>query len=91
MQTPCRAFPLEPHFLFPGFQFLPPAVRAWAISWWPVGSFARRRKQSSPRERLWNVLEIELVSLAEIKLHFPDAALERERIGPLTKSFIATR
>src|SRR5207247_10104231 len=28
VQTPYRYFPLEPHFLFPGYQFLPLAARA---------------------------------------------------------------
>ncbi len=32
VQTPNRYFPLEPHFLLPGFQFLPHAARAYLHS-----------------------------------------------------------
>jgi len=90
MQTPNRNFPVEPHWLFPWFQFLPPAARAWVTGWWPLGNFTRLREKPY-RERLWNVLEIELVSLAELKLHFPDGEIRRERLGPLTKSYVFTR
>jgi hypothetical protein len=90
MQTPNRNFPVEPHWLFPWFQFLPPAARAWVTGWWPLGNFTRLREKPY-RERLWNVLEIELVSLAELKLHFPDGEIQRERLGPLTKSYVFTR
>ena len=90
MQTPNRAFPIEPHWVFPFFQFFPPATRAWITGWWPIGNFRGLRNKSA-RERLWNVLEIELVSLAELQLHFPDGELIRERVGPLTKSWVFKR
>ena len=90
MQTPNRTFPIEPHWLFPYFQFLPATARAWVTGWWPIGNFTKLRDKPY-RERLWNVLEIELVSLAELKLHFPDAEIQRERLGPLTKSYVFKR
>jgi hypothetical protein len=37
IQTPNRYFPIEPHMLFPGAQFLPSGVRARLIRRWPVG------------------------------------------------------
>lgn len=35
VQAPYRYFPVDPHWLFPWFQFLPPAVRAEVARWWP--------------------------------------------------------
>ncbi|MEN3361990.1 MAG: hypothetical protein V7637_5972, partial [Mycobacteriales bacterium] len=37
VQTPYRYFPIEPHWLFPGFQFIPPAGQAALSQWWPFG------------------------------------------------------
>ena len=56
VQTPNWAFPLEPHFLFPGFQYLPLAVRArlhhWRrLGWWdkaPSYSERARRGRVDP-------------------------------------------
>ena len=31
IQTPNRYFPIEPHFLFPLFQFLPISIRVWLV------------------------------------------------------------
>ena len=36
IQTPYRYFPVEPHWLFPGFQFLPLALRAEVARRWPL-------------------------------------------------------
>jgi hypothetical protein len=41
IQTPNRYFPIEPHMLFPGAQFLPAGVRARVIRRWPVGHIRR--------------------------------------------------
>src|SRR2546423_2689516 len=40
IQTPYRYFPVEPHFLFPGFQHLPLRVKAQVMRRWPIGHFA---------------------------------------------------
>lgn len=37
VQTPNRGFPLEPHYLCPGLQFLPAAAQARLARHWPVG------------------------------------------------------
>jgi hypothetical protein len=38
IQTPNRWFPLEPHYLCPGLQWLPTGPRAGVARRWPVGS-----------------------------------------------------
>ncbi len=37
VQTPYRYFPVEPHWLFPGMQFLPLPLRSKIASKWPLG------------------------------------------------------
>ena len=88
VQTPYRYFPIEPHFLFPGFQQLPVRVRTQITARWPIGNYARVKTSEDAMER---VLGIELLSVAEMSHYFPDSKIERERIAGLTKSLIAIR
>jgi hypothetical protein len=88
VQTPYRYFPVEPHFLFPGLQFLPPRARASVLVRWPLGAFGRFHE----RERaIRAALRVELLTATEMQLYFPDAELHRERFAGLTKSLIAVR
>ena len=74
VQTPNRYFPIEPHVLLPGYQFLPEGAqrRIWRIGM-PRGPYE----------------QIELLSAAELRELFPDAVILRERFAGLTKSLIA--
>jgi SAM-dependent methyltransferase len=74
IQTPNRYFPIEPHVLLPGFQFLPESAqrRLWRLG-----------MPRTPYER------IELLSARELRELFPDAVMLRERFAGLTKSLIA--
>lgn len=85
VQTPYRYFPIEPHWLFPGFQFLPVAARAAVYRRWPLVHTAPADRQGSLR----SVLETELIGIAELEYLFPDSTILRERFGPLTKSIVA--
>lgn len=85
VQTPNRHFPLEPHFLFPFFQYLPQAIRAqlhhcFTLGWW--------KRQPEYFEALAEVESIRLLSLAELRFLFPEAAVYREQFGGLNKSFV---
>jgi hypothetical protein len=84
VQTPYRYFPIEPHWLFPGLQFLPQRARAWAIQRWPLSSFRPNSELA-----LRHVLEVELLSQTEMKYYFPRSELLKERVLGLTKSIIA--
>lgn len=86
VQTPNRYFPLEPHFLFPGFQFLPLAVRVWLVRHFSLGWFPR---MPDAAQALAEVSSIRLLGEAEFKALFPGAAVFKERYLGLTKSFVA--
>jgi hypothetical protein len=88
IQTPNRWFPIEPHFLFPGWQFLPVSVRAalhrrFRLGWMPP--------QPDPALARREVEEIRLLTAGEMQSLFPGASIRREKIGPFTKSLMAIR
>ena len=87
VQAPYRYFPVEPHYAFPGFQFLPATARAFLAMHWPLrcGSPAGRP------EALAEVLWVELPSRSEMRLYFPGSQIRAERLAGLPKSLIAVR
>jgi hypothetical protein len=85
VQTPNLYFPIEPHWLFPGLQFLPQGARAWAIRRWPLSP----AQPADPQEALRGVLEIELISKTELQFYFPKSKILRERVLGMSKSIIA--
>lgn len=84
VQTPYRYFPLEAHYLFPGFQFLPLRARAELAHRWPVSTL-----RSTPASAVGDVLNIEFLSRTEMRYYFPTSAIVSERFLGLTKSLIA--
>jgi SAM-dependent methyltransferase len=80
VQTPNRYFPIEPHYQFPLFQFLPHRVQRalnnrFSLGWQKKGE--------------WE--EINLLSARQLRRLFPDAEVHRERVFGLTKSLMAVR
>jgi SAM-dependent methyltransferase len=86
VQTPNRYFPIEPHFLVPGFQFLPVSVRIALVRRFALGYHDRLR---APAEARRAVEEIRLLGARELRRLFPGAPLYRERVLGLTKSYVA--
>lgn len=87
VQTPYRYFPIEPHWWFPGFQFLPVTARAWVARHWsmvPTNSVGKTKE-----EAVEAVQEVELLSEAQLRSYFPTSTILHERLGGLTKSLIA--
>jgi len=84
VQTPYRYFPLEPHWLFPGLQFLPQKARAAIVPRWPLSP-----AHPTGREALSGVLETELLSRTEMEFYFPSSEVIAERFLLATKSLIA--
>jgi hypothetical protein len=89
IQTPNRWFPVEPHWVCPGFQFLPPPAQAAVMRRWPVGNYCARSWTREEALRL--VLGTELLSPAQMRFYFPRSELVRERFAGLAKSLIAVR
>lgn len=86
VQTPNRYFPLEPHFLVPGFQFMPLELRVWLVSHFNVGWY---RRISDPAKARAEVESISLLAHRDLRRLFPRARIYRERLMGLTKSFVA--
>jgi len=89
VQTPNRYFPVEPHWLAPGFQFASPRLQAVLLGHWPLAS-PFYRKAEWP-ERVQRAMSIELLSPAMMRIYFPESELVRERMAGLAKSLIAVR
>jgi hypothetical protein len=85
VQTPNKYFPIEPHFLFPCFQFLPVPVRSWLLQHFHLGW---RGRVADPEAARASVNSVRLLTRAELTDLFPEASLFQERLLGLTKSFV---
>jgi hypothetical protein len=86
VQTPNKYFPLEPHFLFPFFQFLPLGIRVWLLQNFRLGWFEKTPDTQKAAEI---VKSIRLLGKQEFLSLFPHAKLYEEKVFGLTKSFVA--
>ena len=87
VQTPYRYFPVEPHFVAPGMQFLPNAAQGAMAWWWPLGHTRPADRTGAIESALW----IELLDRTQMRHYFPDSTIRAERFAGLTKSLIAVR
>jgi Methyltransferase domain len=87
IQTPYRYFPIEPHWIFPLFQFLPLAAKAHVSQIWPL----MHTRSESWDSAVGTALGVDLVSITELRYLLPEATILRERFAGLTKSVIAVR
>ncbi len=86
VQTPNKRFPLEPHFLFPWFQYLPVGARAWLVNNFDVGWYKRIPDAAVARAE---VESIQLLTRGRFSSLFPGARIHEEKLAGLTKSFVA--
>jgi len=85
VQTPNYFFPIEPHFLFPGFQWLPLSTRTFLINHFNLGWI---KKESDPVKARETVEDIRLLRKHDLISLFPQAKLYEEKLFGLTKSFV---
>jgi hypothetical protein len=88
IQTPYRYFPIEPHWLFPGFQFLPFRTRVTICQHWDIGHMSALKDRSEAAEL---VASVELISASELRAYFPSSEIWFERITGLPKSLVAIK
>ena len=85
IQTPSKWFPLEPHFLFPGFQFLPFSWRVWIASHYAAGWYCHPGDASAARKE---VESIRLLTKKECARLFAGSTILVERLFGLPKSYL---
>ena len=83
VQTPYKHFPVELHFVFPFFQYLPKQLQRKIASIWPF-SFAKFQG----RDPLLDVETIWLLDIRQMKALFPESHLVYERFAGLIKSLL---
>jgi len=88
VQTPNYWFPLEPHFRLLFIHWLPRPCRRRIVMWRACGFYPRA---GNVDEANTVVCDASLLDEPSMRSLFPDARIIRERVGPLTKSFIAAR
>ncbi|MEV7007980.1 class I SAM-dependent methyltransferase [Streptosporangium sp. NPDC051022] len=87
VQTPYRYFPVEPHYIFPGLQFMPLAVRAATVRHWPLVHTRPTDKEGAVR----SVAQVELLSKTEMRYYFPHSELRYEWLAGLVKALVAVK
>ncbi|MEH2511974.1 hypothetical protein V1291_003328 [Nitrobacteraceae bacterium AZCC 1564] len=88
VQTPNYWFPYEPHFRFPGFQYLPKHVRVAMIMRFSLGFFLRIDDRSEAEAI---ISRHQLISTRQMARLFPDGELHHEKFAGMNKSIIAIR
>lgn len=88
VQTPNFWFPVEPHFRFPFFHWLPESVRLTIVRNRACGFFP---KAATIDDGMRFVEDSSLIDMPRMRRLFPDAELEREHAYGFTKSLIAIR
>jgi hypothetical protein len=83
VQTPNLYFPIEPHWLFPCFQFLPFKVRVFLTRNLDLGHY---KKAVNEDEAIKRVNEVKLLTERKMRKVFPDGKVYREKFLGMVKS-----
>lgn len=85
VQTPNYYFLVEPHFLFPLFQFLPRGVQRFLVMKFRMGWFEKCKTKKQADEIIDS---IHLLSEEQVRKLFPEGKIVKEKLFGLTKSFL---
>lgn len=86
IQTPNYWFPVEPHWVFPFFQYLPFRWRIFLTQHFSLGHIPQQPNKADAERQ---VREIRLLSKREFQSLFPSADIYTEKAFFLDKSFVA--
>ena len=85
IQTANFYFPIEPHFLFPFFQFLPLRLRVFLLQHFDLGVY----NKTLNKERAYKIVtSVKLLKEQELRELFPSATILKEKMFGITYSFI---
>jgi hypothetical protein len=87
IQTPAFIFPVEQHFLFPFFHWLPKFIRIKLVQKYNLGWF-NKQKEYPEAEKL--VDSISILTKRKLRKLFPDCNIITERFIFIPKSYIVT-
>jgi len=88
VQTPNYWFFLEPHWIFPFFQWLPVSTRVFLTRHFNLGHYKKIPNKEAARKL---VSEINLITEGEMKKLFPDGKIYREMFMGMKKSITSYR
>jgi SAM-dependent methyltransferase len=88
VQTPNYWFPIEPHWLFPFFQWLPFGTRVFLTRHFNLGHYTKIPDKAAAKHL---VSEINLITEKEMKALFPDGKVYREMFMGMKKSITMYR
>jgi len=88
VQTPYYWFPIEPHFRFPLFHWLPESLRYRLIMGADLGHMKRAYSVADAVRSVQSARLLDYRQFAEL---FPDAEIRCERLIGMTKSLLAIR
>jgi hypothetical protein len=86
IQTPNYYFPIEPHFMFPCFQYLSKKLKMYLVSHFSLGSYPVMSDDKVAEEA---VEEIKLLRPKQMRLLFPTLNIGFEKLLFVNKSIIA--
>jgi len=88
IQTPAFIFPIEPHFLFPFFHWLPKKIRIFLVLNFNLGWF-NKCKNKAEAENL--ISSIRIMKKRELQKKFYDSKIVTERFFLIAKSYIVIK
>ena len=83
IQTPNYYFPIEPHWMFPFFQFLPTQIKLTLTKNFNLGHYPKALDLEKAKQR---VNEVRLLTTKEMRQLFPNSNLYQEYFLGLVKS-----
>lgn len=89
IQTPNKHFPIEPHFVFPFFQYFPNKIQKIIALKWPYSHYMFEKKGED--EILHGLSELNLLSVGDMKKLFDNSQIIFENFFGFIKNIIAVK